>query len=62
MKVTIAAAIATTLFATVAFAGTAFFKSEETTGMTKQCYYDYLGSTYTRTLSSIALCPLTIEV
>jgi len=44
-------------------AGTAFFKYEVNTGgMTKQCVYDYLGSTYTRTVSSIAICPLSIQV
>ncbi|PYO47149.1 MAG: hypothetical protein DMD72_10770, partial [Gemmatimonadetes bacterium] len=37
---------------------TAFNTGEETTGMTKQCFYDALGSAYTRTISSIALCPL----
>lgn len=41
---------------------TAFFKREETTGMTKQCYYDALGNTYVLTLSSIALCPLNTQV
>ena len=30
--------------------------------MTKQCFYDALGSAYTRTISSIALCPLSIKV
>jgi len=41
---------------------TAFNTGEETTGMTKQCFYDALGSAYTRTISSIALCPLSIKV
>lgn len=50
------------LTSAAAFAGTAFFKYERTTGMTKQCVYDYLGSEYTITLRSIDLCPLTIEV
>jgi hypothetical protein len=45
-----------------AHAGTAYLKSESITGMTKQCVYDYLGSTYTRTVSSVTLCPLSIEV
>jgi hypothetical protein len=35
---------------------------EKTTGMTKQCYYDALGNEYTRTISSVALCPLSIRV
>jgi hypothetical protein len=41
---------------------TAFFKYERVTGSTKQCYYDYLGSEYVRTMRSIDLCPLTIRV
>lgn len=45
-----------------AHAGTAFFKYERTTGMTKQCVYDYLGSEYVITLQSIQLCPLSIQV
>jgi hypothetical protein len=45
------------------FAGTAFFAYEDNTGgMTKQCVYDYLGSTYTITISSVASCPLSIPV
>jgi len=45
-----------------ASAGTAFFQYEITTGMTKQCVYDYMGSTYTITISAVKLCPLTINV
>ena len=41
---------------------TAFKTGEEVTGMTKQCFYDGLGSTYTRTFRSIDLCPLSIKV
>src|SRR5450759_611645 len=41
---------------------TAFKTGEQTTGMTKQCFYDALGSAYTRTVSSIDLCPLTVQV
>jgi hypothetical protein len=41
---------------------TAFKTGEVTTGMTKQCFYDALGNSYTRTISSVALCPLTIQV
>jgi hypothetical protein len=41
---------------------TAFKSGEITTGMTKQCFYNGLGNTYTRTMSSIALCPLSIQV
>jgi len=41
---------------------TAFKTGEHTTGMTKQCFYDALGSEYTRTIGSVDLCPLSIEV
>jgi len=41
---------------------TAFKTGEKTTGMTKQCFYDALGSEYTRTIRSVALCPLSIRV
>jgi len=41
---------------------TAYKSGEVVTGMTKQCIYDGLGNTYTRTISSVALCPLTIQV
>jgi hypothetical protein len=49
--------------ATAAYAsGTAFFKYERVTGMTKQCVYDYLGSEVTVTQPAVSLCPLTIQV
>lgn len=41
---------------------TAYNTGERITGMTKQCIYDGLGSEYTRTVSSVALCPLSIRV
>lgn len=41
---------------------TAFKQGEVVTGMTKQCIYDGLGNTYTRTISAVALCPLSIQV
>jgi hypothetical protein len=41
---------------------TAFKTGEQTTGMTKQCFYEALGSVYTRTINSVALCPLSIQV
>jgi hypothetical protein len=41
---------------------TAYKTGERTTGMTKQCYYDGVGSEYVRTISSVALCPLSIQV
>jgi hypothetical protein len=40
--------------------GVAFKSGEQVTGMTKQCYYSYLGSSISRTVSSVSLCPLTI--
>lgn len=45
-----------------AWAGTAFYKGERETGMTKICYYEYLGNEYAITIKVIELCPLTIEV
>lgn len=46
-----------------AHAGTAFFQYEiQTGGITKQCVYDYLGSTYTLTVSNVSICPLNIQV
>ena len=41
---------------------TAFKTGERTTGMTKQCFYDYIGNGYTRTIRAIELCPLSIQV
>jgi hypothetical protein len=40
----------------------ALLVGQQQTGMTKQCYYNYAGSTYTITVSSVQLCPMTIEV
>lgn len=42
--------------------GTAFKTGENITGMTKQCFYNYLGSQITRTVSATSLCPLSISV
>jgi hypothetical protein len=41
---------------------TAFKSGENVTGLTKQCFYNGLGNTYTRTISSVSLCPLSIQV
>lgn len=41
--------------------GTAFKTGENITGMTKQCFYNYLGSQITRTVSATSLCPLSIS-
>jgi hypothetical protein len=64
MKRIIAALILLTALASQAFAGgTAFFvRQVQTGGMTKQCVYDYLGSEYVITVSTVALCPLSIRV
>jgi len=60
---TIICAAAIAITATAAAAGTAFFSHEiKTGGMTKQCVYNYLGSTYVITINSVKLCPLTINV
>jgi predicted ABC-type sugar transport system permease subunit len=42
--------------------GIAFLVGEYTTGMTKQCIYESLGNQYVRTMRSIDLCPLSIQV
>jgi len=38
-----------------------FFKSEETSGMNKICYYDCLGSLTAITIGAVQLCPLSIN-
>ncbi len=58
----LSAAIFAIVFASSAFAGTAFFKYERTSGMNKICYYDHLGSEVAITLKSTQLCPLQIQV
>ena len=54
--------LAAMLLSQAATAGTAFLVREYTTGMTKQCVYDYLGSQVTITIRATQLCPLTIQV
>ena len=60
------AMIATTLIvgATIVHAGTvtAFKTGERVTGQTKQCYYKFGNSEYTKTIKAYELCPLSIEV
>jgi len=41
---------------------TAFKTGERTTGTTKQCYYSFAGSDYTRTFQSYEVCPVSIQV
>lgn len=38
-----------------------FSKGEQVSGMNKICYYDCLGSMAAITISSVQLCPLTIN-
>ena len=45
-----------------AYTATAYKTGQAVTGQTKQCYYNYAGSTYTLTIKSYELCPLSIEV
>ena len=45
-----------------ASAATAFYTSETVTGSTKQCYYNFAGSTYTKTVKSYQVCPTSIQV
>ena len=46
----------------VPFLATALKSGEEVTGNTKQCYYTYIGNTYTKTIPSYAVCPMSIQV
>jgi hypothetical protein len=68
MRIARAVAAASTLAATMAATDlpaqgiTAWKTGELVTGLTKQCYYNGLGSRYTRTVSRIELCPLSIPV
>ncbi len=45
----------------VANATTCFYQNEQISGMNKICYYNCLGSTAAITISSVKLCPLTIN-
>ena len=45
----------------VANAVTCFKTGEETSGMNKICYYDCMGSSAAITVSSVSLCPLSIN-
>jgi len=40
---------------------TCFKTGEQTSGMNKICYYNCMGSTAAITISSVSLCPLTIQ-
>lgn len=44
-----------------AYAATCFKKGEYVSGMNKICIYDCLGSEAAITISSVALCPLSIN-
>ena len=41
---------------------TGILTGQQTTGMTKQCYYSVAGNAYTHTVSASSLCPQTIQV
>lgn len=41
---------------------TAFKTGEEATGMTRQCYYAFGTTKYTKTIQAVQLCPLSIAV
>ncbi len=41
---------------------TAFKTGERVTGQTKQCYYKFAGTDYTKTVQSFELCPLNVQV
>jgi hypothetical protein len=45
----------------VKVAVTCFATGEQTSGMNKICFYDCLGSQAAITISSVALCPLSIN-
>ena len=52
----------TILVASSAYAVTGFYTGEKISGMHKICYYNALGDTVAITISSVELCPLTIEI
>ena len=41
---------------------TAFKSGEEITGNTKQCYYSFAGNTFTKTIASYEVCPMSVQV
>src|SRR5262245_53167772 len=43
-------------------AATGIFKNERTSGQSKTCVYEVLGSPYTINVEAAQICPLTIEV
>ena len=45
----------------IRLAATCFKSGERTSGMNKICYYDCMGSTAAITISSVELCPRTIN-
>lgn len=61
MKSAILAALLACSFSS-AYAGMAFFKYEQTSGMNKMCFYDHLGSQVAINVKSYEQCPLTINV
>ena len=45
------------VFCSTAFSATGFLKGERTSGMNKICYYNGPSGDFTKTVSSVALCP-----
>jgi len=43
-------------------AGTAFYTGERIGGLTKVCFYDYMGEVYTLNARAVEICPLTVRV
>jgi len=50
------------LTANTASACTGFYQSDVVSGMSRICYYSHLGGTVAITVSSIRICPMTIQV
>jgi hypothetical protein len=62
MKKLVLAAVAASAITAPAWAATAFFVREYTTGQTKTCIYQFLGSEYARTIKAYQMCPYSIKV
>ena len=62
MRNLLLSAIATIAITAPAWAASAFLVREYTTGQTKTCIYQFLGSEYARTIRSYQMCPYSIKV
>ena len=47
------------VFCSPAFSATGFLKGERTSGMNKICYYNGPSGDFTKTISSVSICPQT---